>query len=224
MLNSDEKKLRWWGIDLRPRLRRRVVVCGTYFVLFVLMDFFSTSFWYRHPYWDLLLMVVSIAACERISVFRRGGVVKSFEDRPALKLGYRGKVLVNGLDEWAQHFYDVASFEEANDEQKADLLRRYRVGTYMFPAKAKPWVPLDEREIAERDSASRWALQRIAVLLAVYMGTTAADREPLQQMAAAAMLWGFLVLAITLPQARVLWTEHDPREVGEESGLLASEA
>jgi hypothetical protein len=43
-------------------------------------------------------------------------------------------------------------------------------------------------------------------------------------MAAAAMLWGFLVLAITLPQARVLWTEHDPREMSEEGGWLVSEA
>ena len=170
------------------------------------------------------MMIGSIYVCEAVSVFRGGSVVKSFEDRPALKLGYRGKVLVNGLDEWAQHFYGVASFEEANEEQKADLLRRYRVGTYMFPAKAKPWVPLDEREIGERDSASRWALQRIGVLLACYLGATAAEREPLQPTAAAAMLWGFLLLARTLPQARVLWTEHDPREMSEESGWLVSEA
>ena len=94
----------------------------------------------------------------------------------------------------------------------------------MFPAKAKPWVPLDEREIGERDSASRWALQRTGVLLACYLGATAVEREPLQPTAAAAMLWGVLVLARTLPQARVLWTEHDPREMGEESGLLVSEA
>jgi hypothetical protein len=111
MLAASEKRLRWWGIDMRPRGRRRVTVCGTYFVLFMLMVFFSANTWFRHHYWDLVLMIGSIAACERISVFRRGGVVKSFEDRPALKLGYRRKVLVNGLDEWAQHFYGVASFE-----------------------------------------------------------------------------------------------------------------
>ena len=224
MLNTDETKLRWWGIDMRPRPRRRVVVCGTYFVLFMLMVFFSTNTWFRHPYWDLLMMVGSIMVCEAISVFRGGGVVKSFEDRPALKLGYRGKVLVKGLDEWAQHFYGVASFEEANEEQKADLLRRYRVGTYVFPAKAKPWTPLDEREMGERDSASRWALQRIGALLTAYLVTTAVQREPFQQTEAAAMLWFFLVLVRTLPQARVLWTEHDPREMSEEGGWLVSEA
>ena len=102
MLNTDEKKLRRCGIDLRPRVRRRVVVCVTYSVLFMLMVFFSTNTWFRHPYWALLMMIGSIYACEAVSVFRGGSVVKSFEDRPGLKLGYRGKVLVNGLDEWAQ--------------------------------------------------------------------------------------------------------------------------
>jgi hypothetical protein len=112
----------------------------------------------------------------------------------------------NGLDEWAQHFYGVASFDEANEEQQADLLRRYRVGTYVFPAKVKPWTGLDEREIGERDGASRWALQRIGLLPATYAGTLAVQRQPLTQMEASGYLWGFSLLARTLPQARGRWS------------------
>ena len=224
MLASSEQRLRWWGMDMRPRGRRRVAVVGTYFVLFVLTTVAMNNTWFGHRYWGLLMMVVSTSVCVQVSVFRRSGVVKSFDDPPPTKTGIRGKVFVNGLDEWAQYRYGVASFDEANEEQQADLLRRYRVGTYAVPAKTKPWSGLDEREIGERDGASRWALQRIGGLLALYAGALAVQRKPLPQIVAAGFLWGFSLLARTLPQARVLWTEWDPREITEEVGLVDREA
>lgn len=113
MLNAEEKKLRWGGMDLRPRLRRRVVVPGTYFVPLVLMMCTVSSIWF-----------------------------------------------------------------------------------------------------------GRWALQRIGGLLAMYAGFMAVQREPMPQAVVSGFLWGFSLPAWTLPQARVLWTERDPREVNGEMELV----
>ena len=38
MLATDEKRLRWWGIDMHARWRRRVAVVATYFVLFMMIE------------------------------------------------------------------------------------------------------------------------------------------------------------------------------------------
>jgi hypothetical protein len=225
MLASSEEKLRWWGMDMRPRWRRRMAVSGTFFALYVLTMAARSNRWSgHHPYLGLFMMIGSTMICVQLSVFRRSGVVKSFEDPPPTKTGIRGMVFVNGLDEWARYRFDVASFDDASEEQQTELLRRYQVGTRVFPAKPKPWTGLDEREIGERDGASRWALLRIGVLLASYAGTVAVQRQPLSQMEASGFLWGFALLAQTLPQARVLWTERDPREVSGEMELVEGEA
>lgn len=219
MLASDVKKLWWLGIDMQPRWRRRAAVVVTYCILFVLVMVAMDNYWAPHRYLALAAMVLSTVACQSASVFRRNGVLKSFEDpRPVV----RGRVMVNGLDEWARYRFGAANFEEATEKQQTELLRRYRVGTFLVPAKAKPWVGLDEREIGERDNSSRWALQRIATLLAMYAGIFAVKPKPLEQMEMAGFLWSFFLLAITLPQARILWTEPDPRE-DEEMRLVMAE-
>jgi hypothetical protein len=223
MLATDEKRLRWWGIDMGPRWRRRVAVVATYFVLFVLVAVATDNHWAAHNYLALAAMVLLTVIWQSLSIFRKDGVVKSFEDPPLTKSGIRGMVFVNGLDEWAQYKFGVASFEDANEQQKAELLRRYRVGTYAFPAKPKPWTGLDEREVGERDDASRWALRRIAWLLAFYAGTFAVKPKPIAPVAVAGFLWSFFLLAVTLPQARVLWTEPDAREVGGEMEMVERE-
>jgi hypothetical protein len=212
MLRVEGKRLRWWGLDMRPRWIRRVAVVGTYFVLFVLMVAVTMDHWPGHPYLTLAAMVGSTMICKEVSIFRRNGVVKSFEDLP-MRAGAKGMVLVNGLDEWARYRFGVASFEEASEEQRAELLKRYRVGTFAVPIKPTPWTELDEREIGERDDASRWALQRIVYFLALYAGLVAVQSKPLTQIEAAGFLWSFSLLAQTLPQARVLWMEGDPREL-----------
>ena len=136
------------------------------------------------------------------------------------------KVFVNVMDEWAQYRYGVASFEEATEAQQAELLKRYRVGTFVYPAKpkAEQWTGLDEREIGERNDASRWALQRIGIFLASYAGILAMKSKPVAPLEVAGFLWLFSVLARTLPQARVLWTEPDPRAVAGEMEMVEREA
>ncbi len=225
MLATDEKRLRWCGIDMRARWRRRVAVVATYFVLFVMISAARDNHWPAHPYWTLMGMAVPTTIWVMASVFRKNGVVKSFEDPLRMRGSMAGKVFVNGLDEWAQYRYGVASFEEASEAQQAELLKRYRVGTFVVPAKpeSERWTGLDEREIGKRNDASRWALQRIAGFLAVYAGIMAVEK-PVSPIEVSGILWSFSLVARTLPQARVLWTEPDPREMEGEMELVEREA
>jgi hypothetical protein len=226
MLATDEKRLRWWGIDMHARRRRRFAVVATYFVLFVMIIAAMANRWRAHPYWTLAGMVASTTIWVGVSVFRKNGVVKSFEDPLRMRGSMGAKVFVNGLDEWARYRYGVASFEEASEAQQAELLKRYRVGTFVVPAKpeAEQWTGLDEREIGERDDASRWALQRLAGLLAFYAAVLAVKPKPIAPIEVSGFLWSFALLAQTLPQARVLWTERDPRAVTGELEMVEREA
>ena len=54
MLRVDEKKLRWWGIDMRPRVRRRAAVVLSYAVYLALVWF--------HPWWAAKLFLVLLVA------------------------------------------------------------------------------------------------------------------------------------------------------------------
>jgi hypothetical protein len=222
MLATDEKRLRWWGIDMHARSRRRVAVVVTYFVLVVMVMIAMSNRWPGHLYWTLLGMVVSTTVSVALSVFRRNGVVKSFEDPLRMRGPMAGKMFVNGLDEWARYRYGVASFEEASEAQQAELLNRYRVGTFVVPTKPKPWTGLDEREIGERDGASRWALQCMTGILA-YFAAVLAVQKPLSPIEVSGFLWSFALLAQTLPQARVLWTERDPRVMTGEMEMVERE-
>ncbi len=227
MLATDEKRLRWWGIDMHARWRRRVAVVVTYVVLFVMIDTAMDNRWRTHPRWmTLMAMVVLTTSWVAVSVFRTNGVVKSFEDPLRMRGAMAGKMFVNGLDEWARYRYGAGSFEEASEAQQAELLKRYRVGTFMVPVKPKgeQWTGLDEREIGERDDASRWALQRLAGLLAFYAATLAVKPKPIAPLVVAGFLWSFALLARTLPQARVLWTEPDPRAMTGEMEMVEREA
>ncbi len=199
------KKLRWWGIDMRPRWRRRLAVIGSYFGFAGLLG--------GMPHWVRLIpevaqsgaIILLIGMWLFVSVFLRNGVVKSFED-------VREEPVLNQLNFAAQKRYGLVGFDAANEEQQEWLLRRYRVGK------------LDERERGERDSAARWAWRWIAFLLVIaaidYLSNFHKTVDRLQ---VAAILLGFWVLAITLPQARVLWTEADPRELCGEMELVGRE-
>lgn len=211
MLATDAKKLRWMGIDFHKRWRRRAAVLITYLCfLLILGEMTGDSRWLEHAYLRLVALCALTFALQAISVFRNGGLVKSFED---YHKGACGKYMIVGsLDEWARYRYGVAGFEEASAEQQKELLRTYRVGNYLVPAKALDNPLLDERERAERDKTLRWVLGRVSFLLAMFTGSAAIQRNPYSPFDVAALLWTFFILTITLPQARVLWTEPDPRD------------
>ncbi len=215
MLRTEEKMSRWLGMDMRARWRRRVAVVVTYLALIAAIAA-SQGDWWGHP---LLAMVVLVLLVMVSGVFGNFGPVKSFEE-PGVRVGAR--VMVNGLDEWARYRFAAPSFEEATEEQQAELLRTYRFGSYLLPA--RPYTYLDERETRERDGAVRWAMRWVATFVAVAAGRYAVARHPVSGMDVAAdftMIW---VLVVTLPQARVLWTEADPREMNGEMELVGREA
>jgi hypothetical protein len=108
----------------------------------------------------------------------------------------------------------VAGFDAANKEQQTELLSKYRVGNYQVPAKRLEDYRLDERERAERDNISRRVLKQMTFLLALFAGSAANWKHP-EPMEVSFYLWLFCVLGLTLPQARVLWTEADPCDAGE---------
>jgi hypothetical protein len=226
MLASAAKKLRWMGIDMHPRWRRRVAVIATYAIFAVLIvvaaaEIDDGTYFKAHHLLALWALTLPTAGWLFLSVFRPNGVVKRFDDAPPAR-SEKGYVILGCLDDWARYRYGAAGFEQATEEQQKELLRIYRVGNYRVRVKpksegqaaAEPWK-LDEREIAERDRISRWALNRIGFFLSIAAGTTMSGRVPWLSSDVSTCLWSFALLALTLPQARVLWIEPDPRDSGE---------
>jgi len=224
MLNTNTANLRFLGIDMQARWRRRVAVVASYIVFGVAMLSIQAQIWdaFGHPYWVMWVMSFVLVF---LGVFRDGALVKSFfvpKQAPAEML------MVGSLDEWARYRYGTTGFEESSAQQQEDLLKRYRVGTYLMPRSGsrehRPWLP-DEREAGERDRASR----RTLVLLGTYLTSMAGiysihpDRLTKTQ-DVVALLLQLIVMAITLPKAIVLWEEPDPREESGEMELIDKKA
>jgi hypothetical protein len=210
MLRTDAAKLRWMGLDMRARWRRRVAVLVTYVVFWAAFIACTGGQWWGHPMVGLVILTLLVMG---FGVFGSFGPTKQFEDPPV-------RVMVNGLDEWARYRFAASSFEEATEMQKAELLQTYRFGSFYLPG--KPY--LDEREARERDGAVRWSVRWIATGMACLAGQYSVAPHPVAGMVVAADFVLMLVLLMTLPQARVLWMERDPRELNGEAQLVEPEA
>jgi hypothetical protein len=219
MLRAEETRSRWLGMDMRPRWRRRVAVLVTYFLFLVAIGS-SGAAWWGHPIAGAVTLVCTVWW---LGVFGSFGPMKDFEGQ---QRNFGGWILVNGLDAWARYKFGAPSFDEASEPQKEELLRNYRFGNFYMPMR---WPQmddsnLDERELRERDGAARWAMRWVGMFMACAVGTYANARRPVDGMEVAAELLSLLVLLWTLPQARVLWTEPDPREMSGEMELVGREA
>jgi hypothetical protein len=208
---------------MQARWRRRVAVVASYTVFGVAMLSIQAQIWdaFGHPYWVMWVMSFVLVF---LGVFRDGALVKSFfvpKQAPAEML------MVGSLDEWARYRYGTTGFEESSAQQQEDLLKRYRVGTYLMPRSGsrehRPWLP-DEREAGERDRASR----RTLVLLGSYMtslaGIYSRHSALTKTQDLVALMLQLVLMAITLPKAIVLWEEPDPREVSGEMELIDKKA
>lgn len=192
-----------------PLWRRRVAVITTYIAFVPMMGIAVYDRWETHPYLPFLCVMVVTELWIMVSVFR---LVKSFDDGAE---GMGKMMRVNGLDDWARYRYGVDRFDLATEEQQKDLINRYRVGVYSVPRKACAVQELDREEIKEQNRAEHWALKQLSWYLCVSAGTylhESARHRQLDAMEAAIWLWAFVLLAQTLPKARVLWTEEYPRE------------
>ena len=222
MLATSEKNLCWMGIDFRARWRRRAAVICAYlsFALTILLMEVANDQWPAHPLLEFSAMMVLTAILARVSVFG-SHLVKSFDGLSGRMVGKRQ--MVGSLDEWAQYRYGVPGFEEATQEQQAELLRKYKIGNYLVPPRRGDDPTLDERERVERDRISRWALRQLAWYLGIYAGITAAAKHPSAPLTTAIYLWAFCILARTLPITHVLWTEQAPSDLADPQ-LVESEA
>ncbi len=215
MLVSDEKRLRWLGLDMRARWRRRVAVVLVYLIYVLAMEWIPNNAGPLYRYW-MMYGVSAVVALAGLFGDRR--LVKSF-DEPRIRKGQF--TIVSSLNDWAEYDYE-REFEELTEEQQAELLSRYRVGNYARPYRRMrgPEEP-DEREVGERNWAAYRALQFVALML-VNMAMQRHLHESDAMLRSTFLL--LAVVALTLPKAIILWTEDDPRVVGGEMEVVKREA
>lgn len=226
---KPEKNLRWLGIDMRPRWRRRAAVIVTYLAFMVVQATVQDGGLWGHPG---ITAIVLAGAVWGVGVFSLWGPVKSFDPPPPRTAHGSQYVIVNGLDDLARYRYGVADYDAANEEQRSDLLQTYHVGRRLFPRKPsldgqsglddQHWV--DEREKIERVEAERWAHGWLMTMIACYAVFSIRRHKTFQPLEEAGDLLWFLILGRTLAQARVLWTEPDPREIPGDIELVPSSA
>jgi hypothetical protein len=223
---KPEKKLRWLGIDMRARWRRRAAVLVTYLAFIAVVSIGQSDCW-GHPFLTFLTLVVPVAAVQLLGVFSPFGPVKPFDDPPPGK--HQSKyVYVHGLDDLARYRYDVANYDAATPEQQSDLIQTYHVGLRLYPRKPsqegqvgldeKYW--LDEREKSERIEAQQWARRLLMFMIAIATGPYLARHSNPTRVEVVGDLFLLYIFAWTLPAARILWTEADPRDTPGEIELV----
>jgi hypothetical protein len=215
---KPEKNLRWLGLDMRPRWRRRSAVILTYLAFITVVVKVEAGGYWGHPALTTLVLTLAVFI---VGIFSGFGPVKSFEPPPNGSYGSK-YILVNGLDDLARYRYDVPNYDAASDEQKSDLLQTYHVGMRLYPRKSslneQYW--LDEREKQERIGAEQWARRWLMTMMAITLGRYLERHTAPQPLEVAGDLLWLLILAQTLPPARILWTEPDPREAPGEIELV----
>lgn len=220
MLNTD--RLHYLAIDLHSRRRRRIVVVCSWVAFLLGMTALETildnqNFSLHHSRLSLWAAIAYVCLFYFASVFRDGGAIRPFHFRTLRVAGFKGPVvIVRSLDDWARHNYGAA-MAELPEEQQQDVLRRYRVGRYYFPAdKSRSPERLDERETTIRDRASANTLRWIGFCCACYAGSlTGHNFAHLQPADITASLLELVFMAVAGPATVILWTEPDPRENGE---------
>jgi hypothetical protein len=221
MLATQTNQIRWIGIDMRARWRRCLAVIATY------LAFFTATLWMTQWHGDGWLTPVKalfglLVAMELITVFRQGGLVKSFDvppssllERPGGKIALRwGRFLLRSSSE----------FKRMPPEKQQEKMRSFDQSfPYVVAEDDSPNAP-DERERAQRDLASSRTLQFLSVILAsgaVNAGIQSKSWMPVDQVA---LLLSYLVIARTGPKARILWSEPDPRDTAGEIQLVEKDA
>jgi hypothetical protein len=224
MLANDPKRLRWCGIDMRPRWRRRVAVVVTYVGVAILCAVAEEEGKAAPLLWFAGAAACCLAWCW-LSVFR---LVKGFEEEKRnLKVrGFGEMVRLNGLDDWARYRFGVDSFDAASAEQQSELLNGYKVGMRYMLEKFDQTPPLlDEREQRERDGVERWTRQATVGVLASYAGiyaSRAMNHDKVDNLSVALQFMSLSLLVRTLPMARILWIEPEPWQ-NNELGLVPVE-
>jgi len=220
MLNTA--KLRYLGIDLHSRRRRRIVVVCSWAAFTAgsaaLESFLDDrSFSVHHHELSLWAAIAYVCLFYYLSVFRDGGAIRPFHFRTRPLAGLRGRVVVlNSLDDWARYYYGAA-LDDLPQEQQQDVLRRYRVGYYYREAnKSRSPERLDERETMIRDRASASTLRWVGISCAVGAASlTGHNFAHLQPANIITVLFNIVFMVMAGPATVILWIEPDPHESGD---------
>ncbi len=219
MLNPDPNKLRFLGIDLRSRLRRRCAVVLTFAVFFAALlslsvEMDESKLLQGHSVGPVLMLVICFVCS--LGIFRENGPVKAFNE-PVWRLkGVKGgSVLLRSLDDLAEYRFG-GKFDDLPAAQQNDVLGSYRVGNYFYPAaSSKAPSRLDERERLEKDRAYSTTLASLTRYLFIMAGIYSARRSGISPSEAVALLFGFGFIGLNGPKATILWNEPTPLSDGE---------
>ena len=122
-------------------------------------------------------------------------------------------VQVSSLDDRAVAEYGV-EFEKLGEAQQKELLRRYRVGTYLLGYYPDELEEAQERESFQRAyGVLRWLLPVLAVIYWAGWRVLPEGRVRAGWTDGPVVLMWVLLLVLALPQLIRMWTEPD--EVGE---------
>jgi hypothetical protein len=230
VLTDDPKRLKFFGIDLHSRKRRRIMVVFTYAVYLIAMTALETAFQDRGTHdgmWPLpggfveVILMYGVSFAMAFGIFRDNGPVKSFNERKSPFLTYGDRIVLETRDDWAKYLYDQ-SFDALPSDKQDDVRLRWRPGRSLAPYKHlfEPGFP-DERELAEANRASRRALNIIALFLSITAARYATNlgRHPRADDLVVLFL-EMTVAAVTLPKAVILWNEAAPDRDPHVEGVL----
>jgi hypothetical protein len=131
------------------------------------------------------------------------------------KRGWRGAIAVTSLDDRAMAEYGV-EFEQTTPAQQKDLLKRYRVGTYLLG-----YFPDEYEEAQEREShlrayeIFRFLLPLIAVLYWLGWRLLAEGGVRAAWTNGPVVLTWLTLFVLALPQMLRMWTEPDDQSPAE---------
>jgi hypothetical protein len=222
MLATQQNRIRWMGIDMRPRWRRRVAVVATYasaFAASLLLVSWQGYGWLT-PTKALFALVIAL---ELISVFRDGGLIKTFED-PLPQDRLLSRAGAYSLSRAKSRLSTSKRYASSTPEEQQRMMRRLDEWPAFMRQADGPGIVPDERERAERDQAARATLKRLAsILFFVSFLTAVRGQAAWPRMEAVEFLLIFFVIARTGPKAFVLWREPDPRDVTGEIELVSDQ-
>ena len=226
---ANEKRLRWCGMDMRPRWRRRLAVVGTYFVSFIACVWLTQWQGYELAP-PAMAMFGLLFAIEFLSIFREGLLTKSFEEVRHSGTEWFGSGMVRrfglkvGKAGLSSRLRSTLKFQLMTEEQQDEALEQAEEKVeqgfpFTIPEYRSPDAP-DERELMERNRASRQTLLFLSMMLLSGAVNVSMRATPWKAIDVTAYLLTMVVIARTGPKARVLWREPDPREMSGEVELV----
>jgi hypothetical protein len=205
--------MKWMGIDLRARWKRRVAVVATSIAYFIFIGWASGL---KLPYHAAAWMV--LAGYLWLGFFS----VLAGTDWARAKWISSGDVVLNNINDWSLYMFgeDFTSLSEAD---KNFLLPRYRTGTHYLSARFSRNPAIrgsatafpDEREKREHEKALFRTVRWVSMSAMGFAGMYSVARNPIDGMQIVASIT-FFVSAMQLgPRAILLWETPDPRGEGE---------